>query len=44
MAAEYFESAAEKLNLSREEMIRQSVTVYLEKKIRELKTDIYKIL
>jgi hypothetical protein len=27
MAAEYFESVAEKLNLSREEMIRQSVTV-----------------
>ncbi len=43
VAAEYFESVAEKLNLSREEMIRQSVTVYLEKKIRELKTDIYKI-
>ena len=43
VAAEYIESVAETLNLSREEMIRESITFYLEKKIRELKTDIYKI-
>jgi hypothetical protein len=34
---------AKKLNLSREEIIRESLQFYLGKKIREIKTDIYKI-
>ena len=37
------EAVAKKLNLSREEIIRESLRFYLGKKIRELKTDIYKI-
>jgi len=37
------EAIAKKLNLSREEIIRESLRFYLGKKIRELKTDIYKI-
>lgn len=37
------EAVAKKLNLSGEEIIRDSLRLYLEKKIRELKTDIYKI-
>lgn len=43
VAAEYIESVAETLNLSGEEMIRESIKFFLEKKIREIKTDIYKI-
>ncbi|MCK5057696.1 MAG: ribbon-helix-helix protein, CopG family [Candidatus Aminicenantes bacterium] len=37
------EALAKKLNLSREEIIRESLQFYLGKKIRELKTDIFKI-
>ena len=40
---QYIDAVAEKLNLSRAEMIRESIIFYLEKKIRELKTDIFKI-
>ncbi len=43
VATEYINSVAETLNLTGEEIIRESVRFYLEKKIRELKTDIYKI-
>jgi hypothetical protein len=43
VATEYIDSVAETLNLSREEMIHESIKFYLEKKIRELKTDIYRI-
>lgn len=43
VATEYIDSVAETLNLSGEEMIRVSVRFYLEKKIRELKADIYTI-
>ncbi|MCP5107066.1 MAG: hypothetical protein GY950_27015 [bacterium] len=39
----YIESVAEKLNLTRAEIIRESLRFYLEKKIRELKADIFKI-
>lgn len=43
-AAEYYiENVAEKLNISRDEMIRESIRFFLEKKIRELKTEIFKI-
>jgi len=37
------EAVAKQLNLSREEIIRESLRFYLGRKIRELKTDIYKI-
>lgn len=40
---QYIESVAEKLHLSRAEIIRESLRFYLEKKIRELKADIFKI-
>ena len=40
---QYIDTVAEKLNLSRDEMIRESIRFYLERKIRELKTDIFKI-
>jgi hypothetical protein len=39
----YIETLARKLNLSGDQMIRESLRFYLERKIRELKTDIYKI-
>lgn len=39
----YIDTLAEKLNLSSDEIIRESLKSYLEKKIRELKTDIFKI-
>lgn len=39
----YIENVAEKLNISRDEMIRESLRFFLEKKIRELKTEIFKI-
>jgi hypothetical protein len=42
-AVDYIDSVAKQLNLSRDEMIRESLRFYLEKMIRELKTDIYKI-
>ena len=35
--------AAEKLNISKEEMIRESLKVFLEKKLREIKTEMYEI-
>jgi len=34
---------AKKLNLSAEEMIKESLKVFLEKKLRELKVEIFKI-
>jgi hypothetical protein len=37
------DNVAEKLNLSRDEVIRESLKFYLEKIIREIKTDIFKI-
>jgi len=43
VATDFFDRVAEKLNLSREEMFRESVRFFLGKKIRELKTDIYQI-
>jgi hypothetical protein len=39
----YIENVAEKLNISRDEIIRESLRFFLEKKIRELKTEIFKI-
>jgi hypothetical protein len=42
-AEAYIETIAKRLNLSRDEIIRESLRFYLEKKIRELKTDIFKI-
>ncbi|MCX6581379.1 MAG: hypothetical protein NT166_14495 [Candidatus Aminicenantes bacterium] len=39
----YIGNVAETLNISRDEMIRESLRFYLEKKIRELKTEIFKI-
>jgi hypothetical protein len=43
MAMEGIESVAKQLNLTSDEMIRESLKLYLERKIRELKTDIFKI-
>jgi hypothetical protein len=40
---QYVDNVAEKLNLSREEILRESLKFYLEKIIREIKTDIFKI-
>jgi hypothetical protein len=37
------EALAEKLNLSKDEMLRDSLKVFLEKKLREIKTEIFKI-
>ena len=39
----YIDTVAEKLNLSRDEFLRESFRFYLERIIRELKTDIFKI-
>ncbi len=39
----YFDTAAKTLNISRENIIRDSLRYFLEKKIRELKIEIYKI-
>jgi hypothetical protein len=40
---QYVDNVAEKLNLSRDEILRESLKFYLEKIIREIKTDIFKI-
>ena len=37
------DALAEKLNLSKEEMLRESLKFFLEKKLREIKTEIFKI-
>ena len=37
------EDLAEKLNLSKEEILRGSLKVFLEKKLREINTEIFKI-
>jgi len=37
------ESLAEKLNLSKDEMLREGLKYFLERKLREIKTEIYKI-
>ncbi|WP_347274256.1 hypothetical protein [Candidatus Kuenenia sp.] len=34
---------AEKLNLSREEMLREGIKLFLERKLREIKSEIFKI-
>jgi len=39
----YIESVAKKLNLSGDEVIRESLKFYVERKIREFKADIFKI-
>jgi hypothetical protein len=40
---QYVDTVAEKLNLSRDDILRESLRFYLERKIRELKTEIFKI-
>ena len=37
------ESLAKKLNLSKEEMLHDSLKFFLERKLREIKTEIFKI-
>ncbi len=37
------DALAEKLNISKEEMLRESLKVFLERKLRELKAEIFKI-
>ncbi len=37
------EELAKKLNLSKEEMLRESLRLFLERKLREIKTEIFKI-
>ena len=37
------EELAEKLNLSKEEMLRESLKFFLERKLREIKTEIFTI-
>ncbi len=41
--AEEIEDLAKKLNLSKEEMLRESLRFFLERKLREIKTEIFKI-
>lgn len=36
-------SLAEKLNLSKDEMLREGLKYFLERKLREIRTEIYKI-
>ena len=43
LQAKEIEALAEKLNLSKDEMLRDSLKVFLEKKLREIKTEIFKI-
>jgi hypothetical protein len=40
---QYVDKVAEKLNISRDDILRESLRFYLERKIRELKTEIFKI-
>ena len=37
------EELAEKLNLTKEEMVRESLKLFLERKLREIKTEIFSI-
>lgn len=37
------DALAEKLNLSKDEMLRESLKVFLERKLREIKTEIFQI-
>jgi len=37
------EALAKKLNIPKEEMLRESLKVFLERKLREVKTEIFKI-
>lgn len=37
------EDLAEKLNLSKEEMLRESLKFFLERRLREIKTEIFRI-
>ena len=37
------EDLAEKLNISKDEMIRESLKVFLERKLREIKAEIFEI-
>lgn len=37
------DALAEKLNLSKDEMLRESLKTFLERKLREIKTEIFKI-
>ncbi|NUO09853.1 MAG: ribbon-helix-helix protein, CopG family [Candidatus Brocadia sp.] len=37
------DALAEKLNLSKDEMLRESLKFFLERKLREIKTEIFKI-
>jgi hypothetical protein len=43
LQAKEIEALAEKLNLSKDEMLRDSLKVFLERKLREIKTEIFKI-
>lgn len=43
LQAKEIEALAEKLNISKDEMLRDSLKVFLEKKLREIKTEIFKI-
>ena len=40
---QYVDTVAEKLNLSRDDILHESFKFYLERKIREIKTEIFKI-
>lgn len=43
LETEKIEALAEKLNVSKDEMMRESLKYYLEKKLREIKLEIFKI-
>jgi len=43
LQAKEIEALAEKLNLSKDEMLRDSLKVFVERKLREIKTEIFKI-
>jgi len=43
LEAKEIEALAEKLNLSKDEMLRDSLKVFLERKLREIKVEVFKI-
>ena len=43
LEAKNISAIAEKLNISKEDLLHDSVKIFLERKLRELKTDIFKV-
>ena len=43
LEAKNISDIAEKLNITKEDLLHDSVKIFLERKLRELKTDIFKV-